>query len=117
MSSPSGRPRVDSSSRRLAERQQEATSPLAAPPTSSVVAVDDGASELQSQVSLDEFVVWGPVSAPHRLPSSLQPQHESALMSRGSYHGYQLPTCMYECAESQCDNNKDLWLSSEDPLI
>ncbi|XP_029284287.1 protein TALPID3 isoform X2 [Cottoperca gobio] len=46
MAIPLGRPRMDSSSsRRLAEYQQEVTSPRTAPPTA--VAVDDGASEPQ----------------------------------------------------------------------
>ncbi|XP_049917868.1 protein TALPID3 isoform X6 [Epinephelus moara] len=44
-----GRPRIDSSSRCLTERQQEVTSPPAALPESSMVAVDEGAPELQSQ--------------------------------------------------------------------
>ncbi|KAI3367368.1 hypothetical protein L3Q82_026179, partial [Scortum barcoo] len=49
MAIPLGRPRMDSSSRCLAEHRQEATSPPTAPPTSSVVAVDDRVSELQTQ--------------------------------------------------------------------
>ncbi|KAM6917144.1 protein TALPID3 isoform 2-T2 [Lycodopsis pacificus] len=47
MAIPLGRARMDSSSRCLAKWQQEVTSSPAAPPTCSVVAVDDGASESQ----------------------------------------------------------------------
>ncbi|XP_068593312.1 protein TALPID3 isoform X3 [Cebidichthys violaceus] len=54
MAIPLGRPRMDSSSSRcLAERQQEVTSPPAAPPTCSVVAVDNGESESQEVEQLD----------------------------------------------------------------
>ncbi|XP_033498518.2 protein TALPID3 isoform X2 [Epinephelus lanceolatus] len=49
MAIPLGRPRIDSSSRCLTERRQEVTSPPAALPESSMVAVDEGAPELQSQ--------------------------------------------------------------------
>ncbi|XP_073340428.1 protein TALPID3 isoform X3 [Pagrus major] len=54
MAIPLGRPRMDLSSRCLTEHQQEVTSPPTAPPTPTVVAVDDGASELQSQEQQDE---------------------------------------------------------------
>ncbi|XP_070697779.1 protein TALPID3 [Pempheris klunzingeri] len=49
MAIPLGRPRMDSSPRRLTDRQQEVTSPPSAPPMLGVVAVDNGASEPQSQ--------------------------------------------------------------------
>ncbi|XP_074484717.1 protein TALPID3-like isoform X2 [Sebastes fasciatus] len=45
MAIPLGRPRMDSSSRCLAERQQEVTSPPTTPPTSGAVAVDDRQQE------------------------------------------------------------------------
>ncbi|XP_075963441.1 protein TALPID3 isoform X4 [Anarhichas minor] len=53
MAIPLGRARMDSSSRCLAKWQQEVTSSPAAPPTCSVVAVDDGASESQKLEQLD----------------------------------------------------------------
>ncbi|XP_031735247.1 protein TALPID3 isoform X2 [Anarrhichthys ocellatus] len=54
MAIPLGRARMDSSSSRcLAKWQQEVTSSPAAPPTCSMVAVDDGASESQKLEQLD----------------------------------------------------------------
>ncbi|XP_041810325.1 protein TALPID3 isoform X2 [Chelmon rostratus] len=56
MAIPLGRPRMDSS-RCLTEHQQEVTSPPAAPPTSSMVAMDDGAellSHKEEQLDADE---------------------------------------------------------------
>ncbi|XP_034721826.1 protein TALPID3-like [Etheostoma cragini] len=51
MAIPLGRPRMDSSSRRLAERQQEVTSPLTAPPTAGAVAVKESQVSLNPRVS------------------------------------------------------------------
>ncbi|CAJ1074934.1 protein TALPID3 isoform X6 [Xyrichtys novacula] len=54
MAIPLGRPRMDSSSRCLYDRQQEVTSPPMAPPTSAVAAVEEDRSpELQSQEQQD----------------------------------------------------------------
>ncbi|XP_051253889.1 protein TALPID3 isoform X1 [Dicentrarchus labrax] len=72
MAIPLGRPRMDSSSRCLTERQQEVTSPLTAPPISSVVAVDDEASELQSQ----EAQQLGAGEAPPPAADIIERKHE-----------------------------------------
>ncbi|KAM6968590.1 LOW QUALITY PROTEIN: protein TALPID3 [Tautogolabrus adspersus] len=60
MAIPLGRPRMDSSSRCPSGRQQDVTSPAMAPPTSSVVAVDDKTPELQERSSLVQVKLLPP---------------------------------------------------------